>query len=195
MPLILPAGVVVNWNNNWRAPGTPKSQYSVLVRQCLKNVGESRAVFPDIRWGWGDTPPSENTHYQFHDETLRRWTWIEDDTKEGCVLPVFTTDVGGKFHRNIFDAPMPLEEATRYAKSVTAGHPLFVYGIVQYEDVFPHEAGDPHGANHVVMYCYRITGFNTGESDNGRTTGWAGDMNDTGNCIDDKCPQYAYKKN
>jgi hypothetical protein len=164
LPLIAPSDLRLNWNNTKSGPG-------VLIREDFRNIGETRAVAPDIYAGWGNELPNDETHYQVHFGDLIKWTWAASDAKIGaeCVA--------------LADAKALENEVNTGAK------PVYFYVKIRYDDVFPPDNKAKHPRNdHLVEFCRRINHIEIDEKDKGIHTTWYGEpCPGRLDCIDGSC--------
>jgi len=163
LPLIVPINPRMEWNNKIPAGG-------VFIRENFKNIGETRAVAPDIYVGWGNELPNSSTSY-IHFGSLIKWTWPKGESIVGAMC-------------------VTLPEAKTLEKQVTNhSAPLYFYTKIRYTDLFPSdkEAGHPRN-DHLVETCLKIDHIEVDEKDRGARTTWGGDYcPERLDCIDESC--------
>jgi hypothetical protein len=136
----------------------------IRIGMTLVNRGETPAVSPVFRWGWGTKPPDDSTHYQVNPQDA----WSKSIWPKG---------VEAFDHQYI-----SVDEAKSLAKG-----PLFVYGVAQYLDVFPKSKLHPR-KDHRVEFCVRVVRFTVSE----RNTSWGNEPSLAGSCVDDGCSDYKH---
>jgi hypothetical protein len=164
LPLIVPINPRIEWNNTVPEGG-------IFLRDDFKNIGETRAVAPDISVGWGNELPTNGMHYFVHYGDLSKWTWAKGEVKIGtrCLT--------------LADAKM-LENEIR-----TGSKPVYFYVKIQYNDLFPtdKEAGHPRN-DHLVESCLKINRMDVDERNKGAHTSWGGiRCAERLDCIDQSC--------
>jgi len=163
MALIFPTGVTPNLE------ALADGSRVIRIHQEWKDAGETRAVGPKIEWGWGPEIPTHSTKYQRIFDHWKNSTWVKE-------------------HPFSDDAEIPLDEGKRLAELKT---PLYLYGKVRYDDVFPVDRDTGHERkDHLIEYCIRIVKFNI--SENGAS--WSGMDCERGDCVDEQCPVEDYPK-
>jgi hypothetical protein len=154
MPLVIPTDIEPTLGIN------PDGSFFVSVKQAWQDQGETRADSPVVLWGWGTSPPTPQTEYQRVDNDFKKGTWTKG-------TPAFDT------------IAIPLDEAQKLAKG-----PLYFYGKITYDDVFPIDVEGKHRRrDHLVKYCIQIVRFDVIS----RPVNWGGVPCESGNCYDKNC--------
>ncbi len=156
VPIVYPR-ISPDWVNE---NGRPQ----IRIGMTLVNRGETPAVSPVFRWGWGTKPPDDSTHYQVNPQDA----WSKS---------IWPTGVEAFDHQYI-----SVDEARSLAKG-----PLFVYGVAQYLDVFPKSELHPR-VDHRVEFCVRVVRFTVSE----RNTSWGNEPSLAGSCVDGGCSDYKH---
>lgn len=155
--------VIVFPGNNLIIENAPDGSKILATQQIWLNVGGTRAVGPKIRWGWGRERPSARTHYQFEPRTWERSNWAPN-----------VTNADKEVLSNL------------QIKEVSETKPLFVYGRVRYDDIYPVTASHKR-KDHLIEYCIRMVEVSMKMPD---YANWGGQDLPEGYCYDEKCPDY-----
>jgi hypothetical protein len=158
LPLASAAG------NSLHVRTNPDGSMDVIDRQSWSNFGETRAVAPQVEWGWSNKRLSRGSSLQWHPKTWEKSTWVKGVT--------------------IFDEqPLTVEEMKEFSK---LQEPLFVCGRIRYTDVFPDHIGTLHRRNdHLVEYCIRIVEVAIDLKE--KRASWGGEELPDGYCYDEQC--------
>jgi hypothetical protein len=146
------------------------------IEMVLESVGETPAVSPIFKWDYSPAPPSETPTYR--NSSVTSW--------QNSVWSNRTTV---RDHRDV-----PMDEARKLANA-----PFYVYGVIQYTDVFPTGEKSPlterARSDHRVQWAIKIDHLPLPDRDDPRAKfdpdQW---VSPTGSCLDAQCSRYPYEK-
>lgn len=160
MPVVFP--VTVDGPRKVMKDGKPNIHFNIR----LQNFGQTEAVSPVFEWGWGDKIPDAATKYQSG--------WIYSWSKS-----MWTPSIFGD---NAQDISITKDEST-------PDHPFYIYGVVEYVDIFRKDASGVHkGRNdHRVQWIFNVTDIKIGDKE----VTWEIKVAPEGSCLDEQCDAYA----
>lgn len=139
----------------------------IRVELEMSNVGETPAIRPQFQWGYGHNPPNNTTTYTWPLNT----TWKQS---------IWTKGVSGADYQEIPQKDFHL--------------PLYVYGVVQYLDVFPKSKPSHCRKDHRIQWSIQIYSLSL-KGKNGLPQ-WDAFPIGQGSCFDEWCGEaYTNPKN